>query len=74
MKKICITYDTQIQENGQWVKGETCTFVEVSEERLGECFNTDGRGIIEVLLQTIEYFKSRKYIWGSIKTVEEVSE
>lgn len=72
MKKLLITYDVRF--NGQ--QGETCTTLEVAEEHLGELHTANGgiTTMLENTLDMLEFWKNRQYIWGSVKSIEEVSE
>lgn len=72
MKKLLITYDVRYAEQ----QGETCTTLEVAEERLGELHTANGgiATMLENTLDMLEFWKNRQYIWGSVKSIEEVSE
>lgn len=72
MKKIIVTYDVLYNDE----KAETCTALEVAEERISELYSRSGSEGISTMLENLfdmtEFFKARQYIWGSVKTIEEV--
>lgn len=75
MKKFLITYNVRFTENGTDQTAETCTTLEVAEERMDE-LQTSGGGIstwLENLLDLTEFFKARHYIWCSVKSIEDIT-
>lgn len=71
MKKLLITYDVLYDDE---LKAETCTALEVAKERLGELEAAKGgvSTMLENLLDMTEFFRARQYVWGSVKSIEEV--
>lgn len=75
MKKFLITYNVRFTENGTDQTAETCTILEVAEERL-EDLRTEHGGVailLENLLDNVEFFKGRHYIWCSVKSIEDIT-
>lgn len=79
MKKLNITYDTLVYEDDQPVVGETCYAVEFADNGVADRLLTRGSsgvavGFLEKLLMSVELFKGRHYVFGSIKHYELVKE
>lgn len=73
MKKFLITYNVRFTENGTDQTAETCTTLEVAEERVEELRVWEGGISLENLLDNLEFFKGRHYIWCSVKSIEDIT-
>lgn len=73
MKKFLITYNVRFTENGTDQTAETCTTLEVAEERVEELRVWEGGIRLENLLDNLEFFKGRHYIWCSVKSIEDIT-
>ena len=73
MKKFLITYNVRFTENGTDQTAETCTILEVAEERVEELRVWEGGIRLENLLDNLEFFKGRHYIWCSVKSIEDIT-
>ena len=73
MKKFLITYDVRYYENGTYQTAETCTTLEVAEERVEELRVWEGGIRLENLLDNLEFFKGRHYVWCSVKSIEDIT-
>lgn len=73
MKKILITYNVRFTENGTDQTAETCTTLEVAEERVEELRVWEGGIRLENLLDNLEFFKGRHYVWCSVKSIEDIT-
>ena len=73
MKKFLITYNVRFTENGTDQTAETCTTLEVAEERVEELRVWKGGISLENLLDNLEFFKGRQYIWCSVKSIEDIT-
>ena len=73
MKKFLITYNVRFTENGTDQTAETCTTLEVAEERVEELRVWEGGIRLENLLDNLEFFKARQYIWCSVKSIEDIT-
>lgn len=73
MKKFLITYNVRFTENGTDQTAETCTTLEVAEERVEELRVWEGGIRLENLLDNLEFFKGRHYVWCSVKSIEDIT-
>ena len=73
MKKFLITYNVRFTENGTDQTAETCTTLEVAEERMDELRVWEGGIRLENLLDNLEFFKGRHYVWCSVKSIEDIT-
>ena len=73
MKKFLITYNVRFTENGTDQTAETCTILEVAEERVEELRVWEGGIRLENLLDNLEFFKGRHYVWCSVKSIEDIT-
>ena len=73
MKKFLITYNVRFTENGIDQTAETCTTLEVAEERVEELRVWEGGISLENLLDNLEFFKGRHYVWCSVKSIEDIT-
>lgn len=73
MKKFLITYNVRFTENGTDQTAEICTTLEVAEERVEELRVWEGGIRLENLLDNLEFFKGRHYVWCSVKSIEDIT-
>lgn len=77
MKKLLVTYNAIVVENGVHIKGETCTVIEVADKLAVQWLKSQrfdygvANSVLERLLTATEQLRFRHYEKGSLKSIEE---